>query len=455
MRSGTSLTDLGPELRDLAREGSTLLYSTSGKAVRTHALRLAQAAAERGETCIYVSGQHPQTLVERAAELGFDLAAASGSDTFRLMPLPSGLLGNAGDEGRTEALADLATVAQRKRPAYVIVEEAATLAQFESPDWFDAAFEAMHNRLAEVGSALVLGLTDSPESDAYTRLRSHIVEEVVLPESAVSHGDGAPYRVSPDPVVPPPAPTPSPSLPTGIEYLDLTVAPLPPLPEHDDFAQTGRALSLGRGHYVAADTTLPVEPSPGPDRTLPAATSVEDHSDALPPTDPVVLDADLFETVDVAATLRALDDAVEPSLPPMERSSVAATPTSPRLTFVHAFNAALEAYEADGTPFLTVAFKMPPDHPSGRRFHFIVSALNQFAEEDGVLLADESRCRVAVLLPSRRAETAHKVFRAVKDHLRASVSEADLVLQTAGAVVVPNGKPFPNATEYLAHIFGD
>lgn len=454
MRSGTPPTDLDPELRDLAREGSTLLYSTSGKAVRTHALRLAQAAAERGETCIYVSAQHPQTLVERADELGFDLADASGMGTFRLLPLPSGLLGSAGDEGRTEALADLATVAQRKRPAYVIVEEAATLAQFESDDWFDAAFEAMLDRLAEVGSALVLGLTDAPESPAYTRLQPHMADEVVVPESAVPHGDGASYRVSPDPVVQPSPPT-SPALPTGIAYLDLTVAPLPPLPERDAFAHPDRALKMGRGHYVAADTTFPVEGSADEralEHALLGATTVEARSDAAGDAPPVALDADLFETVDVTATLRSFEGD-DTEVPDEWVPKTAVVPHSPRLAFVRAFNAALEARDADGAPFLTVAFRMPPGHPAGRRFHFVIDALGQLAGSDGVLLADEPRRRVVLLLPGRGADAAHVVFRAVKDHLRASTSEADHLLQTAAAVVVPDGRPYPNATEFLVHVF--
>ncbi len=445
------------------RGGGTLLCGDTAEAVQTHVLRQAQDAVARGEACIYVSALTPQALAERAAPLGFDVGEASRAGTFRLLPPPSTLFSEASDEARTQALADLTTVVRRRRPAHLIVEDAAPLTRFDTDDWFDAAFAAMHNRLAEVGTTLTLGLPDAADDHARERLRTHVMQIVAVPnhEPSASQGDGASYQVHPmlDPQATPlplaaPAPTPV-ALPTGIDYLDLTIVLASPRPTQDDFAEPA-PFSLGRGHYVAADSTLPAPPLPALrqgdtlDRALLGGTTVEARSDLDSETLLIPPDADLFETVDVQRTLRAFEGRPEPTKPaPLDH----APPPSPRLAFVQAFNAALDAHAADETPFIALALRMPLHHPASRRFHFVISGFHQFVGAKGVVLADEARRRVVVMLPGRTAEAAQALIRQVKAHLRASTAEADHALQNVTALVVLNGKPFPNATEFLAHVF--
>ena len=457
-------------LDDLAgtlRPGGTVL---SGDSVAAYALRLAHAATERGETCIYVSASETLALAERAAVFGFDVGAASRDGLFRLLPPPAPL--QAGDEACTQALADLTTVVRRRRPAHLIIEDAAPLACFDDTAWFDAAFAAMHDRLAEVGTTLTLGVTPSDDA-TLDRLRTHVLQIVPVPDPVEVSGDGSAYQISPmlapqgdapedrkvalDSTPTPPAAASAPDgLPSGIDYLDLTVAPRPSAPERDPFATPSEPYTLGRGHYVAADITLQTD-SAHPhtrldhlDRALLGGTTVEARSDLASASSAAAVPTDeLFETVDVKRTLRAFEARPKPvrTAPPPE------PPPSPRIVFVQAFNAALELHAAADEPFLALALQMPPEHPASRRFHFVIGGLRQAVGERGYVLADERRCRVVALLPGRNADAAQELFREVKAHLRAATDAADHTLSHVKALVVPDGKPFPNATEFLAHVF--
>lgn len=120
---------------------------------------------------------------------------------------------------------------------------------------------------------------------------------------------------------------------------------------------------------------------------------------------------------------------------------------------MRAFDAALHAHTAEGSPLLAVALRMPPDHPTARRFHFVLRALEQALDGRAALLGDEERCRAVWVMPDAAQDAASPVLDALKHSLREATSEADYMMQNLAVALVPNGHPFPSAATFLAHFF--
>ena len=439
--------------------GGALLRGATSDAVQTHLLHLAKQIVDRDQTCLYVSARDPQTLAVHAAECGFDLAQASRDGGFRLLPLPDALTAKdaeTSDDARTQALADMTMLTQRRRPDYLIVEDAAPLASFEHGDWFDVAFAAMHERFTDAGTAFLLAVDGPEDSLAHTRLSAHIVRRRTLPAppAPAPRGEGAAFRFDREPEAPAVS---SPALQDTPLMTDATIPEFRAFkgsPERESSARPEKALSIGRGHYVAAGATFPdvehaaTHLSPL-DRALLGGTTVEARSDGYGAPEPVSVDTDLFEAVDVRQALATFEaPSVAPPLVKFEPVE-----ETPRIAFVRAFNSALAEHETAGTPFLAVALRVPDGHPAGRRFHFVIEAVRRSLGPDETLLADEDRRRLVVLLRAEGKGGAQPLFGAIRAHLHASTVEAEHVMKTVSAVLIPNGAPFPNATEFLIHAF--
>ena len=224
-------------------------------------------------------------------------------------------------------------------------------------------------------------------------------------------------------------------------------------PERETPERHAEPVTIGRGHYVAADATLPdpahaaVHLSPL-ERALLGGTTVETHSDGEVALEPVVLDSGMFENVDVQRALAAFETPTR-----IEGWAALTASQSPRISFVREFNDALAEHSAEGTPFMALALRMPDGHPAGRRFHFVISTIERSIGTNDRALSDERGRRVVVLLRNAGEDAAHALFATITSELREATAEADHVLQTAKAVIVHNGAPFPNATEFLAHVY--
>ena len=430
----------------LDRGGCYLILGRVSAGLHLPALHLVRAAAERAEPCLYLSALAPEALAHESARIGFDVAGAVRDGRVRLLRRPASLVREEPDDAaRARAFADLAALVEANRPALLVLDGFAPMARFSAFASFAAAFAALHGRLAATGTTVVLTM-DEPANAAAER----VVAFVRGRAAGAAHMTGAPDSTlrtlalhgTEDPA------------PEGIKYLDLSTASASAPPD-DSFSTLsyGAALS-GRGHFVSAGTAhrdgqrrvARADADPFAHALLGTTTTelcVPNEHVAAP------IDADVFEDVDLSAALRLF---APPPLPP--EPPPAPAPPDPRLAFVLAFNEALAARADGGEPFLAVALRMPPGHPSARHFHFVVRAVEGTLGARDRLLADEARCGLVVLLPGRTAGTAQLLFATLKMFLHAAAtSEADHILQAVSALVVPDGRPFPNATEFLLHAF--
>ena len=72
------------------------------------------------------------------------------------------------------------------------------------------------------------------------------------------------------------------------------------------------------------------------------------------------------------------------------------------------------------------------------------------AQDD--MLANADVERMVIYLGDSRAEEAQSFFARLKDRLRAeSPVQADHLLHSVSAIVVPDGRPFQNAGEFLTY----
>jgi len=105
-------------------------------------------------------------------------------------------------------------------------------------------------------------------------------------------------------------------------------------------------------------------------------------------------------------------------------------------------------------PFLLLALRMDRSSQQARPFDFdflmdLVRA--ELTPADDMLATSENE-RMVVLLGDSRAEEAQSFFARLKDRLRVeSPQQADHLLHAVSAIVVPDGRPFNSASEFLTY----
>ncbi|MEM1095126.1 MAG: ATPase domain-containing protein [Bacteroidota bacterium] len=228
---------------------------------------------------------------------------------------------------------------------------------------------------------------------------------------------------APDEDVPPPAPAPS----AGF---------------------TSRAIPLGR-KAREADTVPPPAPEPTP---APAVAYTPPPAMPVAPA-PEPMPAPVVPAMD-PATLRADTSAPQP----------VPTPTPAGLNRLQhtdrdAFRARLQQHfhrrDVADTPFLLVAMRM--DRSEGRTarpfdFEFILDLVNDSLRAQDDLLVDLERERLIVLLADSKPDEAQRFFARLKARLREEApTQADHLLHSVSAIVVPDGRPFQNAEEFLTY----
>lgn len=111
--------------------------------------------------------------------------------------------------------------------------------------------------------------------------------------------------------------------------------------------------------------------------------------------------------------------------------------------------------DISGTPFLAIAMRM--DRSDGRTarpfdFEFILDLITGALRGQDDVFVDLERERLIVLLAESRPEEAQHFFTRLKNKLREEApQQADHLLHSVSAIVVPDGRPFQNAEEFLTY----
>ncbi len=107
------------------------------------------------------------------------------------------------------------------------------------------------------------------------------------------------------------------------------------------------------------------------------------------------------------------------------------------------------------TPFLLVAMRMDRSEERTARpfdFEFILDLVSELLRDQDDMLVELDRERLIVLLADSRPEAAQQFFAQLKNRLRDEApQQADHLLHSVSAIVVPDGRPFQNAEEFLTY----
>ena len=127
---------------------------------------------------------------------------------------------------------------------------------------------------------------------------------------------------------------------------------------------------------------------------------------------------------------------------------------SDRGTFQQKLEQVFSNREVLKQPFLLLALRMDRSSQQVRPFDFdflmdLVRA--ELGQADDMVATPENE-RMVVLLGDSRAEEAQSFFARLKDRLRVeSPQQADHLLHSVSAIVVPDGRPFKSASEFLTY----
>lgn len=153
------------------------------------------------------------------------------------------------------------------------------------------------------------------------------------------------------------------------------------------------------------------------------------------------------------------DTAAQPSMGGFGMQG-APSPTQPepdysdRRTFQQKLEQVFAQRDTLNQPFLLLALRMDRSSQQVRPFDFdfLMDLVRAELGSSDDMLATPDNERMVVLLGDSRAEEAQSFFARLKDRLRVeSPQQADHLLHSVSAIVVPDGRPFKSASEFLTY----
>jgi KaiC/GvpD/RAD55 family RecA-like ATPase len=435
----------------LYRGGSYLVYgrAASGRGLLT--LMFVQTGALLEEPCLFISPERPKDLMIEAAAIGFDLKKAHDDGWVRLVRIPPSLSGQ-GDEQVTKALAELGNIIRKNRPARLVINDFMPfVTAFRSLDWFRTAFQQLLEEIDPLDTTMMLVMSEP---------NNPMSQQVVGFVSSQLHGA------------------------IHIEQLE------------DDFNATMRRVTMlpNKGHFrrqevdwdlekivrnememPTARRVLPTRHKPGAApsgaaaRVKPATEPAEAATEPAPeaPKATVKVKEVISKPTKGREVTRKADAPADTAEAPAATSEVsAATAETPparpaemnitdRAGFTRHLQQHFTARDQHETPFLLLAMRM--DRSEGKTvrpfdFEFILDVVQATLRPQDAMLAQMENERLVVLLGESRSEEAQHFFARLKSRLRDDApQQADYLLHSVSAIVVPDGRPFQTAEEFLGY----
>jgi len=444
----------------LYRGGSYLVYgkAASGRGLLT--LMFARTGTTLREPTLFISADRQKDLIIQAASIGFDLRHAYESGIVRLMRVPPLMnVQQMGDDGVSKALWDLIGLIRKHRPTRLVMNDFLPFVAFRSFDRFRVEFIQFLEQIDSLETTLMVVMPEpanqqsrrvidfmsmqmtgsihielADENPTTTKRRvtlvphiGHIKRQVVdywdledVVEDATTPGTSEQGGASPAPhtVYAEPAPAATPSQgPAQSTY--QTVPPPTPAPYSAPPEQT----------YTPAE---PYAPAPA----------------AVPPTP-----AFTTPLADVPSPTPSPYSAPEAGF---EQPAVTDRPNdvTDRETFRLRLQQKFLMRESGLQPFLLLAMRTDRKDASARPFDFdfLMDLVRAALRPQDDMLTDPSQERLIVFLGDSRPEEAQSFFARLKERLRQdSPQQADHLLHSVSAIVVPDGRPFQSADEFLSY----
>ena len=436
--SGIDVID--QEWGGLYRGGSYLVYgrAASGRGLLT--LMFIQTGALLGESCLIISPERPKDLMIQAASIGFDLQKAHGEGTVRLMRIPPLFnLQSVGDESVAQALHDLVSIIRQHRPKRLVVNDFTPFVLFRSFDRLRAEFIQMLEQIDPLDTTMMLAVAEPASrrsEEVVDFMKSQLTASIHL--EMVPNGDFSTKRRL--------------TLIPHIGHLKRKVVENWDL---ESLMASSEALASSLRMLPAQEEARPAPPA--------APTTPEPEPEQ--PASPVSRASDIVEHLDIFVTPPSVPEPAatppEPAVPePPAPEPPAPEPEKPTaMTDREAFRELLQRHflerDLNDTPFLLLAMRM--DRTSRKtvrpfEFEFILDLVSESLREQDAMLADMEHERLVVLLANSRPEEAQNFFSQLKNRLRQDTpQQADHLLHSVSAIVVPDGRPFQTAEEFLSY----
>jgi len=483
----------------LYRGGSYLVYgrAASGRGLLT--LAFAHMGAGLGEPVLFVSPDRHKDLMIQAASIGFNLRDAYESGVVRLMRVPPLMnLQNMGDDGVSGALWDLVNLIRQHRPTRLIMNDFMPFVAFRSFDRFRNEFiqfleqidsletttmlvmpepaNQQSRRVIEFMASQMTGsmhieLADDNPSTTKRRITlvphiGHIKRQVVdywdLEDLIEANGDD--FRNAP--AAPPPAPPPTPTRREPISWQDE------PPSWADDMstdASSDTSSTDTTGRFVPSSQVpswpsqrpqpqapappqqqLPQQPPP-PQQFMPQAPAPPPQQQPPPPQQ--------FTPQAPAPPPQQQPPPPTPLQPPASREDASDEDPNARHVDRARFETRLSPLfsrrDESSRPFLLLALRM--DQQGGKKarpfdFDFLMDLVREELRAEDDMLVQPDRERLVVFLADSPPEEAQHFFARLKERLRSeSPVQADHLLHSVSAIVVPDGKPFDTVSNFLTY----
>ncbi|MBL7977736.1 MAG: hypothetical protein JNN12_05290 [Bacteroidetes Order II. Incertae sedis bacterium] len=494
----------------LYRGGSYLLYGQAWTGRSLMNLQFAFTGVKQKERCLYIFPERPRDLIIQAASINFDLRGAVEDGLVKLMRIPPSFKPNElTDEELHKAITDLVQVVAQENPDRLIIDNFSRFAQFKSFAAFQDAFIDMLERIELVDTTLLFALgepandnarnviefiarqvtgcihvaLDQEEPTSSRRLLTIIPnighlegpvadywdlaetvsenERYLLEQSALQQSFEEPEPEVPQPVVveepvaapepevivpvvpaepEPPAPEPALGQPFILPTMQ-TPRRLSELPRR--FGSSARMPAYAPTNHVVTPPPVPVQkPEPILVTAPPPAIT---HTPVIPT--PLANPLPSFENL---SSLRQEEEALVEDVLQHEVRDY-----TDRAAFQQVLEHQFRLRDQNGHSFLLIAMRM--DRGEGKKvrpfdFEFILDLVTDALRNTDSMLVNHDRERLVMLRTNIGAEESQSFFTELMGQLRKEApQQAEHLLRSVSAIVVPDGKPFKTAEEFLAY----
>ncbi len=393
----SGIDPIDEEWGGLYRGGAYLAFGRAATGRGLLTLRYAQTGVQGGERCLFIASDRPKDLVIQAASIGFDLKQAQQDGLIRLMRIPPMMNPQAmGDDSVAKALWDLVTIIRKQRPDRLVINDFMPFVMFRSFDRFRMEFIRMLEQIDSLDTTVVVALPE-PANPQSRRVIDFMAGQMT----------GAVHIESAD------------------EELSSTERRLTLIPH---IGQIKRQVVR---HWDLAEIVM----TPG---------QVPPITEESRPSQPAAPAAPKFPHVST--------EMAAPAAPAPEKEDVFER-YSDRGPFRDRLQNFFVNREDESNPFLLLAMRMDQTSESGPvDFEFIIDLVADSLRPQDDMLISAINERLVVLLAESKPEEAQGFFARLKNRLRADApQQADHLLHAVSAIVVPDGRPFQSADEFLTY----
>lgn len=384
----------------LYRGGAYLVFGRAATGRGTLTLRYAQTGVQAGERCLFIASDRPKDLVIQAASIGFDLKQAQQDGHIRLMRIPPMLNPQGmGDDSVAKALWDLVTIIRKEKPDRLVINDFIPFVMFRSFDRFRMEFIRMLEQIDNLDTTVMCALPEPANQQS-----RRVIEFMAGQMTGSIHIEAADEE------------------PTSTERR-LTLIP-----------HIGQIKRQVVRHWDLAEV---VTGSAGQEMIT---------EEVVAPAPPAQAPAPKFPHV--------APETGKPARKETPKPESAEEKYSDRLAFRDRLQGYFLDREDEANPFLLLAMRMDRSSDASRPFDFefiIDLVADSLRPQDDMLISAPNE-RLVVLLGNSKPEEAQGFFARLKNRLRAEApQQADHLLHAVSAIVVPDGRPFQSADEFLSY----